>query len=188
MATNHTDGVIIHARRTVYHTRRTVVIRTTLLTTERLFCHCQTKNWRLDADSAVPHSQNLPFSVARGTAGDRAGRGAHAHAYHAKARPVRPQVQRVSQESVMVPLRGFPPLAGAPAMSGNAVRLLARAGGQGGGGSTLVGTMYGRLRNASRGCHPYEGKGAPPWPGELPREGVEPQQAHPEKAAVVACP
>ena len=66
-------------------------------------------------------------------------------------------VQRVGAESIMVPLTGFPPLAGPPAMSGNVVRL--------GNSSTLIGTMYGRLKQSSKGCHPFEGKGAPPWPG-----------------------
>jgi hypothetical protein len=67
-------------------------------------------------------------------------------------------VERVSAESVMVPLTGFPPLAGAPAMSGNVVRLRHDP-------TQLIGTMYGRLNQSSGGCHPFEGKGAPPWPG-----------------------
>ena len=44
------------------------------------------------------------------------------------------KVQRVEAESVMVPLRGFPPLAGSPAISGNAVRMARNS-------SLLIGTM-----------------------------------------------
>eukprot|EP01048_Picozoa_sp_COSAG05_P006205 COSAG05_NODE_392_length_10391_cov_8.232899_8_plen_319_part_00 len=92
-------------------------------------------------------------------------------------------VQRVGAESVVVPLLGFPPLAGPPAMSGNVVRLR--------NSSTLIGTMcrlclhsnsrilrqlfepplinpvcrYGRLARPVQGCKPFEGRGAPPWPG-----------------------
>jgi len=66
------------------------------------------------------------------------------------------EVERVSAESVMVPLLGFPPLAGPPAASGNVVRLRRRP-------TELLGTMYGRLRNSSHACKPFEGAGAPPW-------------------------
>jgi hypothetical protein len=67
-------------------------------------------------------------------------------------------VVRVNKESIMVKLTGFPALAGPPAASGNAVRLRRDP-------TQLIGTMYGRLNASNRGCHPFEGKNAPPWPG-----------------------
>eukprot|EP01051_Picozoa_sp_SAG22_P002150 SAG22_NODE_94_length_20824_cov_230.693718_11_plen_1262_part_00 len=67
-------------------------------------------------------------------------------------------VQRVGAESIMVPLVGFPPMAGPPAASGNVVRLRHQP-------TQLIGTMYGRLANSSHACKPFEGKGGPPFPG-----------------------
>lgn len=75
---------------------------------------------------------------------------------------VGPGIERVDAESVDVPMTGFPPLAGdssGPAASGNVILLAGVS------PPTHVGTFYGRLRNSSRGCHPFEGAGAPPWPG-----------------------
>eukprot|EP01052_Picozoa_sp_SAG31_P020008 SAG31_NODE_1484_length_8160_cov_5.766778_6_plen_441_part_00 len=71
-------------------------------------------------------------------------------------------IQRVSAESFDVVMSGFPLMAGTssgPSASGNVILLAGVS------PPTHLGTFYGRLRNSTHGCHPYEGAGAPPWPG-----------------------
>ena len=67
----------LRLRRVPCHARRSMVIRMTLLTTERLFLHCgahttEPNTGLIRPVPPIPDYQTLPFSVARGLSEDRA--------------------------------------------------------------------------------------------------------------------